>query len=435
LDHPRSGEAARPAAHARRRLGILAFAFALRLGAIAWSGPGAVTFGDGLDYLATARYVCEEHSYPDRGSLPFFRAPLLPAFISAVTICHPERVAAVKVGLALCDSITAVLVGEIAFTLFASSAAAGLAALLAALNPFFLAGVCDIRTEPLAMLFLTAAFWLFLGAVRSLRLAEGVLSGAALAMSSLARPAGLAALLLTVATAFAVPWPRSRRWRLPAAVAFGAFAVLLPWIARNAIRYRELIVVNDAAGFNFWRGTNPEIGRIAEIDDPAEYRKATEGFETTSTIEAARPIEAGAAGPRERSRAWFAAGLANVKRAPGLALGFALRRALSFWRPWLNPQEHSMKVVVASAALNTALYALAAIGLWRRRRNDRFVVGWVVTLFFGVLLAHVPYQVVMRFRIPFTDPLLIALASGTIVRGFETARAPRRAERGPMRPV
>jgi len=146
-------------------------------------------------------------------------------------------------------------------------------------------------------------------------------------------------------------------------------------------------------------------------------------------------IEAGAAGPRERSRAWFAAGLANVKRDPGLALGFALRRALSFWRPWLNPQEHSMKVVVASAALNTALYALAAIGLWRRRRNDRFVVGWVVTLFFGVWLAHVPYQVVMRFRIPFTDPLLIALASGTIVRGFETARAPRRAERGPMRPV
>jgi hypothetical protein len=271
--------------------------------------------------------------------------------------------------------------------------------------------------------------------VRSLRPAKGALSGAAFALSALARPAGLAALLLTFAAAFAVPWPKSRRWRLPAAVAFGAFAALLPWIARNAIRYRELIVVNDAAGFNFWRGTNPEIGRIAEIDDPSEYRKATEGFEATVTIDAARSIEAGAAGPRARSRAWFAAGLTNVRRDPGLALGFALRRAWSFWRPWLNPQEHSMKVVVASAALNTGLYVLAAIGLWHCRKDDRFVVGWVVTLFLGVWLAHVPYQVVMRFRIPFTDPLLIALASGTIVRGFEAARASRRAEHGLTRPV
>lgn len=323
----------RPGPDSRRRWAILAVAFALRLAAICWTGPNVVRFGDARDYLETARCICEERAYPDRGNLPFFRAPLLPFFIAASTLCHPESTATVKVALALCDSITALLVGEIAWLLFASQRTAVFAALLAAVNPFFIAGVCDVRTEPLSMLFLTCGVWLFLGTVRTGRGARSLLAGVGFGLSALARPAGLVALMIATMALPFMGGPRRRRWFLAFAMVAGAVATLLPWVLRNAIRYRELIVVNDAAGINFWRGSHPEMDRISQIKDPAEYRDAALAFETNVTAAAARKIEAVASGPRERSRAWFAAGLENVRRNPRAAFAFAVRRSGRFWSP------------------------------------------------------------------------------------------------------
>ena len=415
----------RPGPDSRRRWAILAAAFAVRMAAIYWTGANAVAFGDARDYLETARTICEERAYPDRGNLPFFRAPLLPFFIAATTLCDPERIVRVKVALALCDSVTALLVGEIAWLLFASPRTAVFAALLAAVNPFFIAGVCDVRTEPLSMLFLTCGVWLFLGTVRTGHGARALLAGVGFGLSALARPAGLVALMIATMALPFIGGPRKRRWFLAFAMVAGAVATLLPWVLRNAIRYRELIVVNDAAGINFWRGSHPEMDRISRIKDPVEYRDAAVAFETNVAAAAARKIEAAAGGPRERSRAWFAAGLENVRRNPRAAFAFAVRRAGRFWCPWLNPQEYPAGVVALSGILNIALFSLGSIGLALYRKRDPFVTGWVIALFVGVWLAHVPNQVVMRFRIPFTDPLLIAFAAGAVVTLIQLWTPPR----------
>jgi hypothetical protein len=122
----------------RWRLAIFAVAFVIRIAAIGFHGPEDVAFGDARDYLATASHLCREREYPDHGNLPFFRAPALPFFIAATTLCHPERVVVVKLALAAVDSGTALIIGEIAWLLFESSGAAAIAALLAALYPFFI---------------------------------------------------------------------------------------------------------------------------------------------------------------------------------------------------------------------------------------------------------------------------------------------------------
>jgi 4-amino-4-deoxy-L-arabinose transferase-like glycosyltransferase len=185
-----------------QRWTIFGIALAIRIAAILWTGPSSVGFGDAPDYLAAADRVCREHAYPDRGNIPFFRAPLLPAFIAATTFCHPERVAVVKVALALGDSATALVIGEIAWVLFASSAIATLAMFLAALDPFFVLGVADVRTEPLFMLLLTTAIWLFVRAIRSgnRRTSVLILAGAAFGLAALTWPAGLAALAFAAIT-------------------------------------------------------------------------------------------------------------------------------------------------------------------------------------------------------------------------------------------
>ncbi len=399
----------------RVRSTIFAVALGIRVAAIFWKGPDVVGFGDAQDYLATASHVCREHAYPDRTGLPFFRAPLFPFFIAATTLCHTDRIILIKIALAVCDAATALVIGEIAWLLFDSIAAAALAAGLAALDPFFVVSVCDVRTEPLFMFFLTVATWFFLRSVRSGSAASASLAGAGLALAALTRPAGLAALAFAGLALLSVRTKGKTRWTQVAALAAGAALVLLPWIVRNAIRYRELIVVNDAAGHNFWRGSHPEMERISTLTDAAAYRSATVTFEKEVTPSAARSIEARAHSPLERSHAWFAAGLLNIERDPRQAMAYALRKAWRYWRPWLNPQEHGTGEIAGSAILNIGLFTLAAIGLAHYWRRDRFITTGVITYFVVIWLAHVPYQVVMRFRIPFTDPLLIVFAASVLI--------------------
>jgi 4-amino-4-deoxy-L-arabinose transferase-like glycosyltransferase len=296
-----------------------------------------------------------------------------------------------------------------------SPAVATVAAVLAAVNPFFVLGVTDVRTEPLFMFLLTLAIWGLLGAVRSGRASSALLAGAAFALASLTRPAGLAALVLGLAAL--VLRPGIGRRRLAPALAFvtGAGVFLAPWIVRNAIRYHELIVVNDAAGYSFWRGSHPEMYRIARIEDPLEYRRAAAAFEGGVTPTVAAAILAHARSPNERSRAWFAEGLQNICGNPGDSASFAARRAWDYWRPWLNSQEHGRTAVLGSAAFNLSLFSLAAVGFGRFRPRNEFVFAWIAVYFVAMWLAHIPHQVVMRFRIPFTDPLLVVFAASAIV--------------------
>jgi 4-amino-4-deoxy-L-arabinose transferase-like glycosyltransferase len=399
----------------RPRLAILAVAFAIRIGAIAWIGPQGPGFGDASDYLATAEHVCSAHGYPDRGNLPFFRAPLLPLVIAATTLCHPDRILVVKIVLAACDSGTALVIGEIAWLLFASTRIAVLAALFGAMDPFFVFGVSDVRTEPLFMFLLSLAIWGVLKAIRDGELRSPLLSGIAFALASLARPAGLGALAFAAVSLLFGSGTWRRRWARSGSLVAAGVLTLAPWALRNAARYHELILVNDAAGFSFWTGSHPELDRIARIKEPDEYRRATLSFETDVTAPMAESIAASDRLPRERSHAWFAAALENIRRDPEQAAAFAARRAFRYWRPWLNPQEHGPLAVFGSAAFNVALYSLAAIGLALFARREAFLSAWVVSFFVTIWILHIPNQVVMRFRIPFTDPLLLVFAARAVV--------------------
>jgi hypothetical protein len=265
------------------------------------------------------------------------------------------------------------------------------------------------------MFFLTAAIWFLFRALRSGSGASASFAGAGFAIAALARPAGLAALAFAGLVLLCAQTKGRTRWTQVAALGAGAALMLLPWIVRNAVRYRELIVVNDAAGHNFWRGSHPEMERISHISDTAAYRRAIVAFEEEVTLSAARSIQAQAHSPLERSHAWFAAGLLNIERDPPRAIAYAVRRAWWYWRPWLNPQEHGAWAVAGSAILNIGLFTLAAIGLAHDWRRDPFIMTGVITYFVVMWLAQVPYQVVMRFRIPFTDPLMIVFAASAII--------------------
>jgi hypothetical protein len=193
----------------------------------------------------------------------------------------------------------------------------------------------------------------------------------------------------------------------PRAVTFllAALVTLAPWTIRNAVRFHELIVVNDAGGFNFWRGYAPEIIAIDGMHDRDAIARASWEFDARRVAEARKTI--GRDG-------WVRAGLDEIRRDPAAAVRWTMRKAWLYWRPWLAPEQYSWPVVVASGVFNLLLYVFAAIAL--ARCPDRRFATAVVLYFAAVWLAHLPYQVVMRFRQPFTDPLLIAIAAGTLSR-------------------
>ncbi len=364
--------------------GLAVFAFAIRLSVIAIAGFDRVDFGDARDYLDTATALCTTGAYPDQGNLPFFRAPGLPFFIAITTLGEPQRVAWVKIALALVDSATVALI-----VLLSGSFWAGLAA---ALYPLFIVSTTDVRSEPLFMFLLVLALY-------GLQRRKPALSGVSLALAALTRPVALIFVPL-----FAVRRPRT--------FLLAFVLVIAPWTIRNYVRYGEFILVNNAGGYSLWRGTHPEMARIYSILDREQYRRATIEFEQRYTIPAMQRMNAPT--PRARSAAWRDAALANIRAYPRVEALFTLKKAWIYWRPWLNPQEYSFRVVIATGIITIALYVLALLGF---ARMERRVVLWIAAFFVVGWLAHLPHQVVTRFRYPLTDSLLIIAAAAALRRG------------------
>lgn len=454
-------------------LAILLAALVVRLAAIIVTGPGRLRFGDAQDYVDFATALCSEGRYPDRGSMPFFRAPGLPFFLAAVTLCHPASVVAGKVALALCDVATTGLVALLVLQLFGIGAtrAALLAALLAAIDPFLTVAASDVTTEPLATVLLTAALCALLAARRSEHaLVLAGLGGAALGLATLTRPSSLAVapawLLLPLLarssgidagtgsrdlpdarhttarittptthpqpTTHAVRATNAPELRAPSAVVLATLAgcalVLAPWTLRNWLHFGEVIVVNDAGGYNAWRGTHPMLHEVlARADGPAHFAELSQALEQDLQRVAADQGLGEGASPRERNARWWDAALARFDEAPWRGTRILVRNALTFFRPWLDPAAYGARAVAASAAWFVPLGVLALLGLIQLWQRDPRVAALLVA---GVVLAgiaHVPFQTVIRFRLPFTEPLLLALA-GAAVAGliWPDGRAPAR---------
>lgn len=404
---------------------VFALALALRLLAIWISGPDAVAFRDGADYIAHASAVCSGGPYPDRGNSPIFRPPGFPVFIAAATACHPDAVIAIKIGLAILDAATVVLIGLLAGLLWKDRRVVVLASAWAAFHPVFLLQVSDVRSEGLFTFLLTLALLLALDHHERrgrFDLWTGIVSGVA----ALTRPSALAVIPFLAAVRMTGGGAaRRRRWRAAILVMLGAATPIAPWTARNLVRYGEVIVVNDAFGFNFWRGSSP-LAEAAVSADGEEAAEALTSFGSRG-LHVKALVDANADSPGARSRLWLAYALEGIREDPGAYARFTALKLVTYWRPWLNPRFHPTPRVVLSALAIVPLFAFGLAGLVRLRARDRRAFVAVAAFLLLGWLAHAPFLVAMRLRTPFTDPILLALASEPLIRIASALRATARA--------
>lgn len=168
-------------------------------------------------------------------------------------------------------------------------------------------------------------------------------------------------------------------------------------------------MINDAFGYNFWRGSHPIMHSIYNAQSKDELQQLSNTLEHQLTPDAVSKT----AGMTHRQRsAWFEALawegiLADI---PG-AIRLLLTKAIVFLRPWLDPAAWSWPIVLVTGLWECGLYLSGSMGIffvWRRSKPAATLI--ILYLLAGLAL-NLPFQVVARFRIPLYEWVFILLSA------------------------
>jgi hypothetical protein len=126
----------------------------------------------------------------------------------------------------------------------------------------------------------------------------------------------------------------------------------------------------------------------------------------------AAEIEAQAETLVARRAEWERRALDNVLREPALAATYTARKARVYWRAWFDRSVSPTWLVVASAAVLVPLLLGGFCGLVRLARTQPAEAAFLGLVILVPFLAQLPYQVVIRLRVPFSEVPLCVLAAG-----------------------
>jgi 4-amino-4-deoxy-L-arabinose transferase-like glycosyltransferase len=293
------------------------------------------------------------------------------------------------------------LVYRLTLAVFADRAAALLAALAAAVYPFFIFYSALGLTEPLFLALLVGAFVAW---YRARFLLAAILA----VLAILTRPTlDLVAPFLIVAFAVIVHHqPVGRALRHLAVYLIVYVALLSPWWLHNYAAYGTFVRLNLGSGTMLYDGNRP--GNLT--GGPLK-----QGFEEFDHIRE----------PLARDRAMWEAGKRYILEHPDRFIAGMGRKFLRFWRPWPYAQEYAgWSYLIISAAsyvpvLILSLMYLAAWG-WREIRGITPIL-----LFAAYLTAiHLVFLGSLRYRLPI-EPFMIvfaAVAAARLARRFAPGR-------------
>jgi 4-amino-4-deoxy-L-arabinose transferase-like glycosyltransferase len=356
---------------------------------------------------------------PDQGR-PYFRAPLYTHTLALVYAAFGHDPGAARVVQALMGSVTAILLGWIAWHL-AGRRAAVLAGILAALYGPFVFFTGELLSVTLEVL-LAAGSLLFTirAAGRSHPVRDAGLAGLFLALGAITRPT-----ILPFALA-ALAWLIVKRAGRVAAVAYAVAALSLPLLVtlRNTVAGGDPVFIASQGGINFYIGNNPSAdGTTAYVPGIGSGLASThEAPARVASREEGRELR-----PSEVSSHWLRKGLAFWSDAPGRALALTMKKIGLVWnrRELPNTLDQEFFGPLHSWLFRIPILpgfaAIAPIGLaagWIDRRRASLLLAFLVL---GTLVTAA-FFVCDRFRLPLAVALIPLTAVG-IDRALASVRA------------
>jgi 4-amino-4-deoxy-L-arabinose transferase-like glycosyltransferase len=389
----------------RSGLALALAAFAIRAGVILATGPSASSFADAPAYLLAARSLAATGTYPLRTDPYLFRPPGYPFFLAVATLGHPESVAACRLATAAAGALVPVLIAALSARLFRRRGLAIATGALAAVHPTFVLVATEIQTESLYLVFLLSSAFLLLAAADRPSSNLAILAGAGLALAALTRSSALVLAPFLAAPGFDRRHPRRADAHIVFSALLGFALVLGPWTARNALVFRELVLVNDGAGYVFYGRKSEAALALVKARDRAELKQAVAGVEQAREQLIASLPEDVRRSPSRLSRALTDAALAERRADPKGSLQLLAWEAWSWLRPYPDPRFWPRSAVVGLGVAFAILYALAAIGLVRASR--RGCAAFCMAVLAVTMLFHVAMGASWRYRTASWDPILL----------------------------
>jgi len=394
---------------------IIFFAFALRV-VVRWLTGESNFWENGYTFFfALAQNIADGNGFAfEGGPATAFRVPLYPMFLAAVTFGH-QAFLPVLLAQSLIGAGTVLCGALIAQELFGSSAAI-IAAILAAIYPYYVVHDTALQETSLYTFLMALAVFLLLRVRRSGSFLTAMGAGLTLAAAVLTRanlaPFALLALLwLTLAGGSNAVHLRRRLWVAVVCAGMGMLTVS-PWLIR-AYQLTGSVTLSTQSGFFLWLGNNPyTFSRYPQesIDRSQAIALAALSSHENKELEARQHNEA-------LVDDWFRKkGLKYIRDHPWQTLGNSFRKIVDAFG-WLPSPRRSFWPSLAHGLSYGPIMILGLWGMWASRRHWRehsifyaqFVAFAAVTAaFFG----HTSYRTYLDvYWIVFAAGLLVAWLS------------------------
>jgi 4-amino-4-deoxy-L-arabinose transferase-like glycosyltransferase len=414
---------------------VFLFALAVR---VAWvlTLADAITWYDEREFAAIARHLAAGDGYVSSS----FRAnPTLPVYLALWFRAVGEHFLLARLGQSLIGAATCVVIRRTG-ALVAGPAAGLLGGLLLAVYPLHIYAAGVFYVDCWLTFFLSLTVYLTVQVAQGQGgIGRGLLTGAALGLTALTRPA-----LLVFLPGPPLTWmigttgSRGRRALLCAAFVVGCAATVLPWTYRNYQVYGRPLLVSSGFGAMLWRG-NHELSTGGPDDrlldwgsplwqarveqQPADRRRALD--------EEHRRLDQLLA---ERQRTVADTELAmddvlgpiavkTIAGHPGRSLWLALTKVVIFFSAFSDTRSGPERIGLLEqrvAALSFyPVLGLALLGLAAGWRHDFTPLLLLIAL---VTAGYSALTTCTRFRLPL-DPFLIVVAAFVLVRVATRIRA------------
>ncbi len=384
---------------------IFLLALTARLVTISVVGFRTVGFGDARAYLGAAKALAQTGKYPLRTDSFFFRPPGYSAFLVAVTLGHPDRVAVAKAANAVLGALVCLLLAALSARIFRDRAVALAAGAAGAVHPSFLLVSSDIQSEPLFLFLLLASGYFLLASTDRPSSSFALAAGASLGLAVLTRASALALAPFLAAPLFDRRIPPRARSHLAAAGLAGLLFVVAPWTLRNALVFGRFLPVSDMGGSTFYDGNSHWNRRFYELRNRGEYDAWITALDRDK-LERIRALAGRDPVAAARPSEYFGKlAVAECLADPAGTLALAVRKSLDWLRPYPSPWFWPRRIVFSVGLLYVLLFGLAAFGLSTAPR--RGVVRFSIVFLAVTMAVHVALIVVWRYRVPYWDPVLL----------------------------
>jgi len=404
--------------------GIVAAGILLRVLVVVYAGNGVSTHlsggSDAPAYILLAHNLADGRGYTYAGYPDAYRAPIYPILLAgAIKVFGGHALAAMRWFQFLEGLATAFLCAATARRLFGEKAKRA-ALVFALFFPTLVMMTGEILTETTAALFSALFFYLL---VRYLERPHwGILT-------VLAAVAGLATVVrfnmalygMVLLCTVLFMKPGLPRLRSAAVVILVSGIVLSPWLIRNFIVFKGACLLSTGSGITAAVGTFGPQGRTL----PGETGKMRDALGWAPPVD----METNDASRRRlgpeptlNQQAWQV--VYAVWRNEGFQLVLLSLQKVGYFL--LSTEQllstasfpPSIRLVRAGGVLAYwALLALAVGGWFELRRHKRDLAYLILLYVVFVAVAHLPFAMNTRLRIPFTDPLIAVLAGGGLAAG------------------